>query len=180
LDKLQKGLEVNLKAAWLLNQQVVESLRARKAGGAIVNIGTRAARPLEGPPFPDTVVAQSGTLYGGTKAALHRFSQGVAAETYGQGISINVLSPLAAIATPNVVAGGWIPPEVCEPVETMVEATVALLIGDPLILTGLDVYSIELLHQLDRPVYDLAGKNLMEGWQPADLLAYIQGVRARR
>jgi 3-oxoacyl-[acyl-carrier protein] reductase len=39
LDKLQKGLEVNLKAAWLLNQQVVESLRARNAEGAIVNMG---------------------------------------------------------------------------------------------------------------------------------------------
>ena len=174
LDKLQKGLEVNLKAAWLLNQQVVESLRARNARGAIVNIGTRAARPLEGPPFPDTVVAQTGTLYGSTKAALHRFSQGVAAETYEQGISVNVLSPLAAIATPTVVAGGWIPPEVCEPVETMVEATVALLTGDPRVLTGLDVYSIELLNQLGRPVYDLAGENLVEGWQPADLPAYIK------
>ena len=109
---------------------MIESLRARNAGGAIVNIGTRAAGPLEGPPFPDGVVAQSGTLYGATKAALHRFSQGVAAETYGHGISVNVLSPLAAIATPAVVTGGWIPPEVCEPVETMVEATVALLTGD--------------------------------------------------
>jgi citronellol/citronellal dehydrogenase len=97
----------------------------------------------------------------------------VAAETYEQGISVNVLSPLAAIATPAVVAGGWIPPEVCEPVETMVEATMALLTGDPRVLTGLDVYSIELLHQLGRPVYDLAGKNLVEGWQPADLPAHI-------
>jgi hypothetical protein len=56
----------------------------------------------------------------------------------------------------------------------MVEATMVLLTGDPRVLTGLDVSSIELLLQLGRPVYDLAGKNLVEEWQLADLPTYIK------
>jgi NAD(P)-dependent dehydrogenase (short-subunit alcohol dehydrogenase family) len=116
----------------------------------------------------------SGTLYGGTKAALHRITQSIAAETYGQGISANVVSPLAAIGTPALRAGGWIPEETFEPVETMVEAVTALLAGDPLTMTGRDVSSIELLLELGRPVYDLTGTSLLQGWQPADLPRFIE------
>lgn len=173
LDQLQTALELNVKAPWLLNQQAITSMRTRGAGGAIVNIGTKAARRLIGPPYADIPPATAGTMYAGTKAALHRFSQGVAAETYGQGISVNVLSPLAAIGTPNLRAAGWIPDELCEPVETMVESVLALLTGDPLMSTGQDVFSIELLHELRRPVYDVTGSELVEGWQPDDLPRYM-------
>lgn len=173
LEQLQLALELNVKAPWLLCQHAVASMRARGAGGSIVNIGTKAARSLAGPPYADIPPATAGTMYGGTKAALHRFSQGVAAETYGEGIGVNVLSPLAAIGTPNLRAAGWIPEEMCEPVETMVESVLALLTGDPATLTGQDVFSIELLHELRRPVYDFTGTDLVEGWQPDDLPRYI-------
>jgi NAD(P)-dependent dehydrogenase (short-subunit alcohol dehydrogenase family) len=122
----------------------------------------------------DIPPATAGTLYGGSKAALHRFSQGVAAETYGQGISVNVLSPLAAIGTPNLRAAGWIPEEMFEPVETMVESVIALLTGDPMTLTGMDVFSIQMLNDLQRPVYDFSGTKLIEGWQPEDLPRYLE------
>jgi NAD(P)-dependent dehydrogenase (short-subunit alcohol dehydrogenase family) len=171
---------VNLKAAWLLNQQVIAGLRARDSGGSIVNIGTAAARPLTGPPYDDGLIAQTGTAYGATKAALHRMSQGVAAETHGQDISVNVLSPLAAIATPAVVSGGMIPPGLCEPVEVMVEAVLALLTGNRAALTGLDTTSVELLRRLRRPVRDLAGTDLVPGWQPDDLDLYAAGVLRSR
>jgi NAD(P)-dependent dehydrogenase (short-subunit alcohol dehydrogenase family) len=176
LDRLQRALEVNLKAAWLLNQQVIAGFRARDRGGSIVNIGTSAARPLSGPPYGNSLITQTGTVYGTTKAALHRMSQGVAAETYGEGISVNVLSPLAAIATPTVIAGGMIPPALCEPVEVMVEAVLALLTGNPAELTGLDTTSVELLGQLRRPVRDLTGTDLFPGWQPADLDGYAASI----
>lgn len=172
-DQIQTALELNIKAPWLLNQHAVASMRARSSGGAIVNIGTKAAHRLNGPPYDDIPPATAGTLYGGSKAALHRFSQGVAAETYGQGISVNVLSPLAAIGTPNLRAAGWIPEEMFEPVETMVESVIALLTGDPMSVTGMDVFSIQLLHDLQRPVYDFSGTKLIEGWQPEDLPRYL-------
>jgi NAD(P)-dependent dehydrogenase (short-subunit alcohol dehydrogenase family) len=180
LDRLQSVLEVNLKAAWLLNQHAVTSMRARGSGGSVVNIGTMAARPLSGPPYGDGPSVRAGTAYGASKAALHRMSQGIAAETHGERISVNVVSPLAAIATPTVIAGGMIPQEVCEPVETMVEAVLALLTGDPDTLTGLDTTSIELLRELRRPVHDLAGAELVPGWQPDDLVGFMEAVGGRR
>ena len=99
-DSIQMAFEVNVKAPLLLCQQVVTSMRTRRAGGAVVAIGTKAARPIPGPPFPDTPPVMAGAVYGGTKAALHRITQSIAGETYGQGISANVLAPLAAIGTP--------------------------------------------------------------------------------
>ncbi len=173
LEQMQKAIEVNLKAPMLLCQQVVSSVRGRGACGAIVNIGTKAARPVVGPPFPETPPSKAGSVYGPTKAALHRYTQSVASETHGHGISANVLSPQSAIGTPALRAGGWIPEDMFEPVETMVEAVLALLEGDPDEMTGMDVLSIDLLHSLGRPVYDLAGRSLVEGWQPADMPAYI-------
>ncbi len=44
----------------------------------------------------------------------------------------------------------------------------ALLTGDPATLTGQVTYSLSLLRALDRPVCDLDGTRLVEGWQPAD------------
>jgi NAD(P)-dependent dehydrogenase (short-subunit alcohol dehydrogenase family) len=177
LSSLDQALEVNVKAPLLLAQQAVGSMRARAAGGAVVTIGTKAARPPVGPPYPDTPPVKAGALYGGTKAALHRITMSIAAETYGQAISANVLSPLAAIGTPALRASGWIPEELFEPVETMVEAVLALLTGDPAVLTGRDVSSLELLVELQRPVYDFSGVTLMDGWQPADLPAFIDARR---
>lgn len=180
MDRLQQALELNLKAAWLLNQQVIAGLLAREAAGAIVNIGTSAARPLSGPPYAQAPAAQAGTVYGSTKAALSRMTQGAAAETCGKGISVNVVSPLAAIATPLVVAGGVIPEAVREPVDVMAEAILALLTGDPSSQTGLDTTSVDLLTRLRRPVRDLTGTGLLDGWQPEDLDRYARRIRAGR
>ena len=164
---------LNVKAPWLLCQQVLAGMRAQ-GRGAIVNIGTRAAEYPVGPPYRSGVTAQAGTLYGSTKIAEHRFSLGLAAETHGQGISVNVVSPVSAIATPNLVATGWLPDWVYEPVETMVEAVLACVTGDPGVLTGRNTSSLELLLELRRPVYDFTGTQLVDGWQPDDLPPLIE------
>jgi hypothetical protein len=59
--------------------------------------------------------------------------------------------------------------DICEPVETMAEAALALCTGDPAVLSGRIAYSLQLLLELERPTYDLSGRALVEGWQPADL-----------
>ena len=43
------------------------------------------------------------------------------------------------------------------------------------------VYSLQLLVDLHRPVYDLTGEHLVEGWQPADIPPRIHkmGAHAR-
>jgi hypothetical protein len=57
--------------------------------------------------------------------------------------------------------------------DTMAEAALALVTGDPAVLTGRIAYSLQLLLELRRPVYDLQGQELVEGWQPDDLAPVI-------
>ena len=82
---------------------------------------------------------------------------GLAAETSRDGIRINALSPVAAVATPGAVAMGLVPedPAHVEPVEQMAEAALALCTGD---LTGRVVTSGPLLRELDREVLGLDGR----------------------
>lgn len=51
----------------------------------------------------------------------------------------------------------------------MAEAALALCTGDPTVLTGRIAFSLQLLVELARPVRDLQGEELIEGWQPVDL-----------
>jgi hypothetical protein len=56
----------------------------------------------------------------------------------------------------------------------MAEAALALATADPAVLTGRIAYSLQLLLELRRPVLDLAGEELILGWQPDDLPAVIE------
>jgi hypothetical protein len=55
----------------------------------------------------------------------------------------------------------------------LAEAALALCTGDPNVLTGRIAYSLQLLLELRRPVRDLRGGELVDGWQPDDLAAVI-------
>ena len=92
-----------------------------------------------------------------------------ASECEGQGIAVNALAPQGAIATPALVAAGWVEGVMFEPLETMAEAALALCTNDPAALTGRIAFSLQLLVELNRPVLDLNGEQLIEGWQPQDL-----------
>ncbi len=61
-------------------------------GGHIINISSRAAiGPGPGP--YESARPGGGSAYGATKAALERFTQGLATEVFADGISANALSP---------------------------------------------------------------------------------------
>jgi NAD(P)-dependent dehydrogenase (short-subunit alcohol dehydrogenase family) len=166
--------QINVYAPWLLMGQVMPGMRARGRGW-ILNLTSSAGELPPGPPWG--VVAKAGYAgYGATKAALNRLTLTAAAETEGQGVAVNALTPGAAISTDAIVASGAIARMagadaewVFEPVDTMGEAALALCTGDPDVLTGRIAYSLQLLLELDRPVHDLRGEQLVEGFQPADL-----------
>ena len=168
LEELEAIAQVNLWAPWVLMSQVVPGMRERGRGW-VVNLTSFTGEFPKGPPFPDTPPAQLGTGYGSSKAALNRLTLGVAAETQGQGIAVNALTPQAAIATPQLVALGAIDEDFFEPLDTMVEAALALCTADPAQLHGRIAFSLQLLLELERPVYDVRGETLSEGWQPSDL-----------
>ena len=97
-------------------------------------------------------------MYGMTKAALDRFSTGLAGEMYAHGIAVNSMSPIGAVMTPGVVALGFVPQEAidaAEPVEAMAEAALALCVPDA--PTGRVAYSLPLLEELGRPIRTLDG-----------------------
>jgi NAD(P)-dependent dehydrogenase (short-subunit alcohol dehydrogenase family) len=104
---------------------------------------------------------------------LDRWTVSLAVETHGQGIQVNALSPQRAAATASLVGNAWFPQIYFEPLDTMAEAALALVAGDPDTLTGRVALSLDLLAELDRPVYDLRGEHLVDGWQPADIPAIV-------
>jgi NAD(P)-dependent dehydrogenase (short-subunit alcohol dehydrogenase family) len=176
-EALEQNLQVNLWAPWELMKAVVPGMRER-ARGWILNLTTLAAELPPGPPFPTNRPGKAGFQYGASKAALNRLTVAAASECEGQGVAVNALTPQAAIATPNLVAAGWIDDTMFEPLATMAEAALALCSGDPAVLTGRIAFSLQLLLELQRPVLDLRGEQLVEGWRPDDLPAVIERQEA--
>ena len=141
--------EVQVKAAFELCQRVVPGMQARGAGW-ILNLSSLAGRHPPGPPYRARG-GGAGTVYGMCKAAVERFTTGLAAELFDDGIAVNVLSPSGVVATPGVLHHGLIPKgfeDRAEPVEVMAEAAFALCTGDPRERTGRIAYSKALLEEL--------------------------------
>lgn len=168
VDDLERCFQVNLWAPWILMQGAVGGMR-RRGCGWILNLTSFAAELPPGPPFPSNKPAKAGFQYGASKAALNRLTVTAASECEADGIAVNALSPQAAIATPSLVAANWVDKAMFEPLDTMAEAALLLCTGDPAELTGRIAYSLQLLVERQRPVRDLLGQHLVEGWQPADL-----------
>lgn len=81
---------INVHGPFNFCRAVIPHLTAA-GGGHIINISSRGAI---GPgPGPYTETRPGGAAYGATKAALERFSQGLASELSKDRISVNALSP---------------------------------------------------------------------------------------
>ena len=160
--------ELNVWAPWDLARLVLPGMR-ELGRGAIVNISSGVADSPDLPPNRASGPTMTGCLYGSTKAALNRWTTGLAAETWDDMITVNAVSPEAAVMTPG--AGDYVnlPPESLEPMETMCEAILALCTAEPQELTGRITYSLSLICELNRPVWTLDGTELLPGWQPANI-----------
>jgi citronellol/citronellal dehydrogenase len=139
--------EVQVKAPVALSRGVLPGMRAQGRGW-ILNISSGAARHPQ-PPYRGRL-GGGGTVYGMCKAALERFTTGLASEVHRDGIAVNVLSPSGLVATPGVVHHGLtrnVPPEFLEPPEVMAEAAHVLCTGDPAVATGQVTYAGQLLRE---------------------------------
>ena len=101
LNRWLRSWAVNLHAPFILSQLVLAEM-IRRRSGSIVNISSGAAiGPGRGPyPAPEGI---GGTCYGAEKAALERFSQGLAMEVYQYGVSVTCVSPSLVVPTPGTV-----------------------------------------------------------------------------
>ena len=125
-------MEVQVWAPFELAQLVLPGMQARGRGW-ILNVSSGAAI------HPDkTLEARGGTVYGMCKAALERFTTGLAQEVYEDGIGVNVISP-GLVETPGVIHHKLITEETRDrvtPMEFMTEACLRLVHGDPKVMTG--------------------------------------------
>ncbi|MFW6094455.1 MAG: SDR family NAD(P)-dependent oxidoreductase [Pseudomonadota bacterium] len=134
-------MEVQVWAPMELSQLVLPEMQARGSGW-ILNVSSHAALhpPLDGP-------GHGGTVYGMCKAALERFTTGLAQEVHGDGIGVNVISP-GLVATPGVMHHQLINDanrDRVTPVEHMAEACLRLVHGDPQTLSGRIDYADEVV-----------------------------------
>ena len=148
-----------LRAPFRLIQHAVPEMRKRGAGW-IVTLGSVTALP---PTRPYDVFAThgGGTVYASIKAAVHRMTQGLAAELLADNIAVNTLSPSTAIRTPG--ASEYIPESYpTERIEYIAETGLALCHLPAAERTGLTAYSLHFPLQHSLPVYSLDGRQRIE------------------
>jgi short-subunit dehydrogenase len=148
LKRRRITFEVNVQAPLDLAQAVLPAMLERGEGW-VINISSATARPT-----PSSTMA----VYGASKAALNRLTQGLALELRGSGVRVNTLEPRAAVMSEGATAliGDTVRADMIESMEEMVEAIVALADG-PTELTGRVCVSLDLINDLDLTVHSLDG-----------------------
>lgn len=130
-----RAFSVNVHGPFMLSKLVLPDMIARHHG-AIVNVSSGAAIGPGRGPYQTT--GGGGTMYGATKAAVERFSQGLAEEVYQYGITVACISPSLVVPTPGTVyhklVTGYDDPR-GEPPEMMARA-ILLLATEPLDKVG--------------------------------------------
>lgn len=148
ISKWHRSIGVNFHAPFYFSQLVLQDMLPRKAG-SIVNISSGAAIGPGRGPYPE-MPRTGGTLYGAEKAALERFTQGLASEVYADGISVTCVSPSQVVPTPGTVhhhlVTGMDDPRGEHPI--LMAKSALLLATEPLDkVTGRVTYSQEILQE---------------------------------
>jgi NAD(P)-dependent dehydrogenase (short-subunit alcohol dehydrogenase family) len=139
--------EANVHAPLDLAQAVIPGMVGRGAGW-IVNVSSATAKLRPGPPFelipPGTAMA----IYGASKAALNRLTNGLGAELYGTGVRVNTVEPRFGVLTPgaDALVGDVVDMSRMETMEEMVEGVLALCRCDAEV-TGNVTVSLDLLER---------------------------------
>jgi len=144
-----RAFAVNVHGPFILSKAVLEDMIPRRSG-AIVNISSGAAIGPGRGPYEDQTV-RGGVLYGATKAALERFTQGLAQEVAQyQGIAVTALSPSRVVPTPGTVhfklVEGMDDPK-GEPPAYMARAVLLLASEPALTVNGRVTYSQQILQE---------------------------------
>lgn len=143
-----RSFAVNVHAPFILSKLVLPDMMEQKSG-SIVNISSGAAIGPGRGPYEDQTV-RGGTMYGASKAALERMTQGLAQEVSAYNIAVTALSPSQVVPTPGTVfhklVDGLEDPR-GEPPEYMARATLLLASEGPEAVNGRVTYSQQILQE---------------------------------
>jgi citronellol/citronellal dehydrogenase len=154
VHKWMRAFAVNVHGPFMLSKFVLPDMIERRRG-AIVNISSGAAiGPGRG---PYSTSGRGGTMYGASKAALERFTQGLAQEVAEYGIAVTCYSPSQVVPTPGTVyhklVSGMDDPR-GEPPEVMAQAALLLASEPAERVNGRVTYSQQILGEfgwIERP-----------------------------
>ncbi|MFC7516785.1 SDR family NAD(P)-dependent oxidoreductase [Herbaspirillum sp. GCM10030257] len=156
LDMFDRTIEHYLRVPFALSRAAIPLMRAR-GGGWILNLGSvTALPPLR--PYHDFDRTGGIAVYAAIKAAINRFTQGLAAELEADNIAVNSVAPSTAIRTPG--GGRFIPDSYpTEPVEYLAETALALCCRPARESTGLVTHSLHFPLAQQLPVHTLDGND---------------------
>ena len=150
LSRWLRTWSVNVHAPFLLSQLVLPDMIEAK-DGSIVNISSSSAIGPGRAPYNENArkdIAE--TCYGAQKAALERFTQGLALEVYEYGVSVTCLSPSVVVPTPGTLyhklVSSMDDPKGEHP-ELMAKATLLLATEPQEKITGRVTYTQEILKE---------------------------------
>lgn len=163
LETFDRTVEHYLRTPFVLTQAAVPQMRKQGAGW-IVNIGSvTGVAPVR--PYRDYNKAAGDVIYASCKAALHRFTQGVAAELVDANIAVNCVGPSTAVRTPG--AASLIPATFpTEPVEYLAETVLAMCHLPAAQRTGLVAFSLHYPWSQRLPVHTLDGAEVLPPLPP--------------
>ena len=149
INRWLRSWSVNFQAVFVLSKLALEDMVPRQSG-SIVNISSGSAIGPGRGPYPDAPANSGGTCYGAEKAAMERFTQGLAQEVYQFGVNVTCVSPSQVVPTPGTIfhhlVTGMDDPR-GEPVAYMAKAAL-LLAAEPLDkVTGRVTYSQQILKE---------------------------------
>jgi NAD(P)-dependent dehydrogenase (short-subunit alcohol dehydrogenase family) len=163
LETFDRTVEHYLRTPFVLTKAAVPHMRKRGAGW-IVNVGSvTGVAPAR--PYREYNKASGDVVYASIKAALHRFTQGVAAELLDANIAVNCVGPSTAIRTPG--AAQLIPDGFpTEPVEYLAETVLAMCHLPAAQRTGLVAFSLHYPWSQGLQVHSLDGKATLPPLEP--------------
>jgi NAD(P)-dependent dehydrogenase (short-subunit alcohol dehydrogenase family) len=162
LEVFDRTVAHYLRVPFILSKAAIPVMRERGAGW-ILNLGSvTALAPVR--PYHEFERSAGATAYAAVKAAVNRFTAGLAAELQADNIAVNSVAPSTAIRTPG--SERFIPDGYpVEPVEYLVETALALCsvparqstgrIAHSLhfpLAAGLDVFGLDGAEKLPPPV----------------------------
>lgn len=163
MTTFDRTVEHYLRTPFVLTQAAIPHMQ-RQGAGWIVNIGSvTGLAPAR--PYREYNKSSGDVIYASIKAALHRFTLGVAAELLDANIAVNVVGPSSAVRTPG--AASLIPEQFpTEPVEYLAETVLAMCHRPAAERTGLVAFSLHYPWSQQLTVHSLDGRTVLPPLEP--------------